>query len=118
MRFDHLASSTGVLAIGFIVKIAPADRRDVQKRCQRNQNNKKRMACRQPTNRRRLKESLFDPENAGTCDHRCVTLFLGHACPVNASVHRLPVSDIFPILYADGAVWPPASRSTRVIGGI
>ena len=60
MRFDHLASSARVLAVGFIVKIAPADRRDVQKRCQRNQDNKKRMARGRRINGRRLKESLFD----------------------------------------------------------
>ena len=32
VRLEHLARGAGVLAIGFIVEIAPADRRDVQER--------------------------------------------------------------------------------------
>ena len=62
MACQHLARGAGVLAIGFVVEIAPADRRDVE---ERRQTNKKDEEC--ASHRRRLdcsrrEKNFVEPE--------------------------------------------------------
>ena len=70
MRLDHLTRRARVLTFRFAVKIAPANRRDVQQHSQRDQEYEKRVAGRRRTERRRLRhQCFFNAKSAGAGNH-------------------------------------------------
>jgi hypothetical protein len=59
MRLDHLAGRSRVLSFRLAVQIPGTDRRHMQQRSQRNQNNEQGMARRRWRQCRRLEQSFF-----------------------------------------------------------
>ena len=100
MRLQHLARGAGILAISFIVKIAPARRRNVQQTGECDGDDKKRMARRWRFERLWLRQSFLNGKCANASDHG---LFV-RPRPRQESV------DIFPSPPAAAAILPLASR--------
>ena len=100
MRLQHFARGAGILAIGFVVKIAPARGRDVQQTGECDGDDKKRMARRWRLERLWLDQSFLNGKCANAGDHDY---------SLAGRRRRSPV-DIFPILPAAAAILHPASR--------
>ena len=71
MGLYHFARGAGILSFGVIVEIAPADRRQMKQRRERDQGSEKRMAQSGRGQRRRFEQRVFNSERAGTGRHIC-----------------------------------------------
>ena len=70
MRLNHFAGSAGVLPFGVTIEIAPADRRQMKQRRERDQRSKKRVTQRRRSQRRWIKQRILNTKRAGAGSHR------------------------------------------------
>ena len=70
MGLNHFPGCAGVLALSVIIKIAPANRRQMKQHRERDQRNEKRVTQRRRIQRRRIEQGIFNTERTRAGGHR------------------------------------------------